>query len=52
MAEGIEEDGVMAFLILNKFHAVPTACPAVANTSSVASPAFSPNLFWHNNGNS
>jgi hypothetical protein len=35
---------VTAFRILKRFHAVPTAWPAVANASWVASPAFSPYL--------
>jgi len=39
-----EEAGLMAFLILKTFQAVLAACPAVANTCSVASPALFPNL--------
>ena len=39
-----EEAGVKAFRILKTFQAVFAACPAVANTCSVASPALSPNL--------
>lgn len=44
MFPGMEDDGVTAFRILKRFHAVPTAWPAVANASWVASPAFSPYL--------
>lgn len=36
--------GLMAFRILETFQAVFAACPAVANTCSVASPASSPYL--------
>lgn len=39
-----DDAGLMAFLILKMFQAVFAQCPAVANTSSVASPALSPNL--------
>uniref|UniRef100_A0A0D9V546 40S ribosomal protein S24 n=1 Tax=Leersia perrieri TaxID=77586 RepID=A0A0D9V546_9ORYZ len=44
MFPGRDEDGVTAFRILKMFQAVPTAWPAVANASSVASPALSPYL--------
>lgn len=43
-----EEAGLMAFLILETFHAVLAACPALANTCSVASPASSPYLYNQN----
>ena len=36
--------GLMALRILNTFQAMHAQCPAVANASSAASPAFSPNL--------
>jgi len=39
-----EAAGLMTFQILETFLAVLTACPALANTCSVASPASSPNL--------
>lgn len=39
-----EAEGSMACRTLNRFQAVPTAWSAVANTSSVACPARSPNL--------
>ena len=44
MFPGMEDDGVTAFRILKRFHAVPIAWPAVANASWVASPALSPYL--------
>lgn len=44
-----DDAGLIAFLILNIFQAVLIQCPAVANASSVASPAFSPNLSPENN---
>jgi len=39
-----EVAGMMAFRITETFLTVLTACPALANTCSVASPASSPNL--------
>ena len=47
--EETDDEGVMAFLILKIFQAVPVTCPTVANASSVASPALSPNLSIKNN---
>lgn len=44
LAAFAEDAGLMAFRILDTFQAVLTACPALANTCSVASPASSPNL--------
>ena len=44
LAAFAEDAGLMDFRILETFQAVLTACPALANTCSVASPASSPNL--------
>jgi hypothetical protein len=44
MFPGREDEGVTALRILKMFQDVPTAWPAVANASPVASPALSPYL--------